>query len=79
MKTHRAFCSACDRDVLLAFPEETDFVDGQAPIPDPQLVCLEIGERCTGSLCPVAAQRAEVMAGRLVRSGLDGLMPPRTH
>lgn len=75
MMTQRVFCSACDRDVLFAFPEEADFVDGQANIPDPQLVCLDIGERCTGSMCPVAAQPSSVMAARLVRSGLDVTAP----
>ena len=77
MKTQQAFCSACDREVLLAFPEQSDYVDGQANIPDPQLVCLEIGDRCTGAMCPVAAQPSAVMAGRLVRSGLEAAMPPR--
>jgi hypothetical protein len=71
MKTRMAFCSACDRDVRVAFPEDAEFVDGQANIPDPEIVCLEIGARCTGSMCPVAAQPAAVMAARLVRSGLD--------
>ena len=75
MKTQREFCSACDREVLIAYPEESDYVDGHANIPDPQLVCLEIGERCTGAMCPVAAQPPAVMVHRLERSGLDGVVP----
>jgi hypothetical protein len=74
MKTQLEFCSACDRDVLIAYPEPSDYVDGQANIPDPHLVCLDIGERCTGSMCPVAAQPPDVMARRLVRSGM-GVAP----
>lgn len=75
MKTQRAYCSACDRDVMIAFPELSDFVDGQANIRDPEIVCLEIGHRCTGAMCPVAAQPPAVMAARLVRSKLDGVIP----
>lgn len=76
MNTRLAYCSACDRDVMVALPEATDFVDGQANIRDPEIVCLEIGHRCTGSMCPVGAQPTAVMAVRLVRSGLDTAIQP---
>lgn len=75
MNTRLAYCSACDRDVRVVFPEGTDFVDGQANIPDPEIICLEIGHRCTGAMCPVAAQPPAVMAVRLIRSGLDAAVP----
>jgi len=71
MKTRQTYCSACDRDVMVAFPEETDFVDGQANISDPEIVCFEIGHRCTGAMCPVGGLPPAVMAVRLMRSGLD--------
>ena len=76
MQTKLAYCSACDRDVMVAFPDESEFVDGQANIRDPEIVCLEIGARCTGSMCPVAAQPPAVMAVRLVRSGLENVVQP---
>ena len=76
MNARLAYCSACDRDVMVAFPDETDFVEGQANIRDPEIVCLEIGQRCTGAMCPVAAQPPAVMAARLVRSGLDTAVQP---
>ena len=76
MNARLTYCSACDRDVVVAFPEEADCVDGQANIRDPEVVCLEIGYRCTGAMCPVAAQPPAVMAARLVRSGLDTAVQP---
>ena len=71
MKTQRTYCSACDRDVLIAYPESADYLDSQANIPDPELVCFEIGERCTGAMCPVCAQPSVVMIRRLERSRLE--------
>ena len=76
MDTRMAYCSACDRDVRVAFPDAGEFVDGQANIRDPEVICLEIGARCTGALCPVGAQPPAVMAVRLVRSGLDTVVQP---
>lgn len=75
MKTHIAYCSACDRDVRIALPEEPLF-DGQANLADPEVVCLEIGESCTGALCPVGAQPPVVMKARLVKSGLGLRVQP---
>jgi hypothetical protein len=71
MKTRRAYCSACDRDVLIAYPEDRDYVDSQANIPDPEPVCFDIGVRCTGALCPLCAQPSVVMADRLQRLRLN--------
>jgi hypothetical protein len=53
MKTHKAFCSACDRQVEVVIPE--DLPEGTLPSahdPD-KCICLEFGESCTGSLCPL--------------------------
>jgi hypothetical protein len=68
MKMQLAYCSACDREVRIAFTDMPTF-EGQANLPDPEVICLEIGHACTGSLCPVAAQPPAVMAARLVRNG----------
>jgi len=50
--------------------------DGQANLHEAEIVCLEIGERCTGSMCPVGATSPTVMAARLVRNGLQNTMHP---
>lgn len=76
MKTHMAYCSACDRDVQIAVPDEPVEPDGQATIHDTEIVCMEIGEKCTGAMCPIGAQPPAVMAVRLVRSGLKPVMQP---
>ncbi len=75
MNTHIAYCSACDRDVRIALPDEPVF-DGQANLADPEIVCLEIGEGCTGHLCPIGAQPPAVMKVRLVKSGLGLRLQP---
>ena len=68
MKFQVAYCSACDRDVRIAYTEAPVF-EGQANLPDPEVLCMEIGHQCTGSLCPIGAQPPAVMAARLVRNG----------
>jgi ribosomal protein S27E len=67
MNSHRIFCSACDRDVQVLFTDESMAADGQATIPDSEVVCLEIGASCTGAMCPIAAQPPAVMMARLAR------------
>ena len=49
----KAFCSACDRQVEVVVPE--DLPEGTLPSAhDPaNCICLEYGESCTGSLCPL--------------------------
>jgi len=53
MRTQKAYCSACDRQVEVVVPEELP--DGSLPSAhDPsKCICLEFGESCTGSLCPL--------------------------
>jgi hypothetical protein len=53
MKTQKAYCSACDRQVEVVVPE--DLPEGTLPSAhDPaNCICLEYGETCTGSLCPL--------------------------
>ena len=75
MKTTLAYCSACDRDVQIAIPDEPAF-EGHANLKDGEIVCLEIGDKCTGSMCPIGAQPPAVMAVRLVHSGLKPTMQP---
>lgn len=53
MKVQKAYCSACDRQVEVVVPD--DLPEGTLPSAhDPaSCVCLEYGETCTGSLCPL--------------------------
>jgi len=53
MRTQKAYCSACDREVEVVVPE--DLPEGSLPSAhDPaSCICLEFGESCTGSLCPL--------------------------
>jgi len=75
MKAINAYCSACDQEVRLVLTDEP-IADDPSPIHDREVVCLEIGEHCSGALCPVAAVPAVVMAARLVRNGLQTEMQP---
>ena len=74
MKVQMAYCSACDRDVQIGFPTEPTVADGQANIMDTEVLCLEIGHQCTGTMCPIGAQPPAVMAVRLIRSGIKPVM-----
>jgi hypothetical protein len=69
VKTQSAYCSACDKDVRIVIAEAQS-ADGQSRMNDSEIVCLEIGAHCTGSLCPVGATSPAVMAARLIRTGL---------
>ena len=75
MKTQTAFCSACDRDVRILITDQPS-QDGHANLHDSEIVCLEIGENCTGNLCPVGATSPAVMTARLIRNGLNTIMQP---
>ena len=73
MKAHQIYCGACDRQVRVLISDAPP-TDGQAPLLDEELVCLEIGVQCNGS-CPLGAAEPNAMVSRIVRSGLplDGL------
>ncbi len=75
MKSINAYCSACDNEVRLVLTDEP-IQDDPSPIHDREIVCLEIGEHCSGALCPLGAVPPVVMAARLVRNGLQTSMQP---
>ena len=75
MKSQTAYCSACDKDVRIVITDEPS-QDGQANLRDSEVVCLEIGESCTGNLCPIGATPPSVMAARLIRNGLNSILQP---
>lgn len=69
MREISMYCSGCDRNVRAVLTDEPR-EDAQAAIFDTEVICLEIGEQCTGSTCPVGAVSAEAMDARLAKSGL---------
>ena len=69
MKNHKLYCSACDREVRVLITG-TPLYEDQAPLHDEEVICLEIGARCTGNLCPLGAAAPNAMVGRLVRNGI---------
>jgi hypothetical protein len=75
MVNQTAFCSACDKNVQIVVTDEPS-QDGHANLHDAEIVCLEIGEACTGHLCPIGATSPAVMAARLVRNGLQTIVQP---
>ena len=75
MQNQTAYCSACDKDVQIVITDEPS-QDGHANVHDAEVVCLEIGDACTGGLCPIGATSPVVMAARLVRNGLQTIMQP---
>ena len=54
MQPQLAYCSACDKDVQIVVTDEPS-QDGHANLHDSEIVCLEIGEACTGHLLAVLA------------------------
>ena len=69
MKSHQLFCSACDREVrVLITPALNE--QGQAVLHDSEVVCLDIGSRCTGNMCPLGAAEPNAMVARIVRNGI---------
>ena len=80
MKSQKIFCGACDREVRVMITDAPAH-DGQAPILDEEIVCLEIGDRCTGNVGPLGATEPTAMVARLVRNGLplDNLRTARAH
>lgn len=61
METQLAYCSACDRTVrVVAEAEAGEWPESGSPDPH-HLVCLEYGDGCTGSFCPVFQLPVEQM------------------
>jgi hypothetical protein len=75
VQTQTAFCSACDKDVRIVITDEPS-QDGHANLHESEIVCLEIGDHCTGGMCPIGAASPAIMAARLVRNGLQTVVQP---
>jgi len=70
MKSHQLYCSACEREVMVMITDAPPMED-QASVHDEEMVCLDIGEQCTGGLCPIGAAAPNVMVSRIMRNGLS--------
>ena len=57
MTTQTIYCSACDREVVVRL-EKSDDLEGS--------VCMDLGEACTGAMCPICAQPPEQMRAKLI-------------
>lgn len=60
MRELTMYCSARDQDVRVILTDEPVH-DGQAPVLDNEVVCLEIGLACTGRMCPICASPPDVL------------------
>ena len=69
MREITMYCSARDQDVRVVVTDEPVH-DAQASLIDSELICLEIGDHCTGNLCPVCAVSPDAVDARLAKSGL---------
>ena len=69
MKNHTLYCGACDREVRVLITG-TPLYEDQAPLREEEVVCLEIGARCTGALCPLGAAAPNERVRRLIRNGI---------
>jgi hypothetical protein len=76
MDTHVVYCSACDREIRVAFPAEpTDTVAAMEV--DPRGICIDFcSNSCTGSICALFDGTPEEMKARLEASGLLNPAPP---
>jgi hypothetical protein len=69
MKSHELYCGACDRPVRVLITEAPS-AEGQASLEEAEVICLEIGTRCTGGMCPLGAAEPSAMIRRIVRNGI---------
>lgn len=80
MIQQQMFCQGCERHVHVMVTDAAED-DAQANVPDPEIVCLEIGDWCSGSMCPLGATAPSAMVTRLIQSGepLENLRTVRGH
>ena len=70
MRLQRIYCGARDQIVQILITDSPTVIDGQAPVFDSEIICLEIGEPCTGTMCPLGAEAPVAMPARLIRNAL---------
>jgi hypothetical protein len=53
MESHNVYCSACDREVQVRFPQPPGQSAAGSEV-DPSGVCVDYcSDACTGSMCPL--------------------------
>ena len=62
-------CPARDREVRVLVTDDPVW-DGQASIADSELLCLDVGERCTSAVCPICGEPPAAMDAHLAKGGL---------
>jgi ribosomal protein S27AE len=74
MQATRLKCSACDRQVRVVITDAPVY-EGQPETADSEVVCLDVGDRCLGPICPLGAAAPSAMVARIIRNALptDGL------
>jgi hypothetical protein len=70
MRVEQKYCPACGHDVRVALTDESPH-DAQAPLPDAELVCLEVAESCGDDRCPLLGAPTETLRYRLAHDGFD--------
>lgn len=74
MSSHQLHCDACARPVriMVTAPHA---LDGPPNMHDAEVICLDVGEQCTGGRCPLGKVEPDAMVSRLIRNGLplDGM------
>jgi hypothetical protein len=70
MESHLIYCSACDRQVRVAFVGPVEPLAGAGSELDPTGICLDYCRgTCTGSLCALFNQPPSEMLERLREMG----------
>ena len=65
MDVRIAYCSACDRNVRITVPEGVEEWPTPENVEAGEAVCLEHGETCTGSMCPLFDVPPDTMKNNL--------------
>jgi hypothetical protein len=71
MDRHRAYCSACDRQVEVIVKPGAR-VNPETGEREAEIVCLEYGASCTGAMCPLCEVPTEEMKRSFEKHGEDG-------
>lgn len=61
MRTYQAYCSACDHPVTVVPLREFPEAEWPEGADENGVVCVDMGESCTGELCPLFEVPTETM------------------
>jgi hypothetical protein len=70
MEAHKVYCSACDREVRVVFPNPPREAIAAAEV-DPSGICVDYcSDSCTGAMCSLFDLPPAEMLEKLKRSGV---------